>query len=487
MKCLTQRKNGYYYFRKVIPDDVRHHNSAREFLLSLKTKHEIEAIFKAKSLLELSNRLLISARETCSKIMYKNSNQSNSSDIILAFMANVSIGNMNIKLEGSLDEVTTAINNLSGNKAKNKSHELNDVVIPDSPFIFAYEDDFFKYMRSMNYSSKTIILYFQHFKELKFVLKDARLSDLKDKKFVSDFLKIIYQLPARYDRKSSLEEILNVGLSPRPYGSATGTVTAFKSYLNYLMFKNILEENPINATLIPKKKKSFDKTGYASFSLEDLKRIFSDDLLKYSRKYPERYWLQVLALFTGARLSELLQLQVTDVFFDTSVPYLSINVNGNKYVKNKSSIRDIPLHPKILALGFKDYVEKIKMCRWENLFYFMKQEGNLCNATSTSSALGLYLKKQCSDTSNSQRKVFHSYRHTFITELQRMQVPLEIRQSIAGHSSQCITIDVYGEKTRLETMLDYIKNVDFHIDIPKLPNTSLHVQMRKQRERKEKE
>ena len=91
-----------------------------------------------------------------------------------------------------------------------------------------------------------------------------------------------------------------------------------------------------------------------------------------------------------------------------------------------------------------------------------------------------YLLKLQIEPDNKRRKVFHSFRHTFITELQRINAPLEIRQSIAGHATGIITIDVYGEKSQLEKMYDWIKRIDYKIDIPILKNTVFHKRKRKE-------
>lgn len=61
-----------------------------------------------------------------------------------------------------------------------------------------------------------------------------------------------------------------------------------------------------------------------------------------------------------------------------------------------------------------------------------------------------------------------------------MNAPLEIRQSIAGHTTGVITIDVYGEKTQLEKMYEWIKKIDFGIEVPILENTVFHKRKRKE-------
>jgi hypothetical protein len=48
---------------------------------------------------------------------------------------------------------------------------------------------------------------------------------------------------------------------------------------------------------------------------KDLARIFNQELfLKWSKDYPSRFWLPLLALYTGCRLEEMASLYCDDVF-----------------------------------------------------------------------------------------------------------------------------------------------------------------------------
>jgi hypothetical protein len=65
---------------------------------------------------------------------------------------------------------------------------------------------------------------------------------------------------------------------------------------------------------------------------------------------------------TGARVNEIAQLLLSDVLADDGVYYLNLesdNESGKK-LKNANARRKIPLHSKLISLGFIDYVNALK-------------------------------------------------------------------------------------------------------------------------------
>lgn len=85
--------------------------------------------------------------------------------------------------------------------------------------------------------------------------------------------------------------------------------------------------NPASAVKV--KKPKVGRQSRQSFSIEDLNKIFQSPLYT-GGKIPKAgsgsaaLWLPILALFTGARLEELGQLQVGDVFETSGIPVLDI-------------------------------------------------------------------------------------------------------------------------------------------------------------------
>lgn len=77
---------------------------------------------------------------------------------------------------------------------------------------------------------------------------------------------------------------------------------------------------------------------------------------------------------TGARVNEIAQLLLSDVLAGDGVYYLNLesdNESGKK-LKNANARRKIPLHSKLISLGFIDYVNALKDAGYTRLFPELK-------------------------------------------------------------------------------------------------------------------
>ncbi|WP_404355799.1 DUF6538 domain-containing protein [Methylotuvimicrobium sp. KM1] len=84
-----------------------------------------------------------------------------------------------------------------------------------------------------------------------------------------------------------------------------------------------------------------------------------------------KFWLPVVGLFTGARVSEICQInpQKDVILDDSGVLYLSINNDGEgKSVKTAAGVRVVPVHSRLIELGFLDYVESVRKAGHTRLF-----------------------------------------------------------------------------------------------------------------------
>ena len=159
------------------------------------------------------------------------------------------------------------------------------------------------------------------------------------------------------------------------------------------------------------------------FTVQELSSIFRmiGDLPNRPRfmpkLYPMRYWVNLIALYQGMRLNEICQLYIDDIVMEEGLPCIRIRPDKSRLqkVKNKSSIRTIPIHSTLLKLGFLGYCEKV---RQEN---GRKDVGLFPPATALD---GGYQRKMQQFNSLihalpdvDKRKSIHSYRHNFDTEL----------------------------------------------------------------------
>ena len=94
--------------------------------------------------------------------------------------------------------------------------------------------------------------------------------------------------------------------------------------------------------------------GKQGFTGEQIKRIFA----ALEGETPDFQWIIRLLAYHGARSTEICQLKCADVVTLSGVPVIRIH-DQHGSVKNRQSVRDIPIHPKCSALvGFAAKVAK---------------------------------------------------------------------------------------------------------------------------------
>jgi integrase len=107
-----------------------------------------------------------------------------------------------------------------------------------------------------------------------------------------------------------------------------------------------------------------------AFTTDELNRIFSQPLFAGCSEgvspqglqkpgsvqiRDDRFWIPLVLLFTGARPSEIAGLESADVVVDHEVPHFLIRPNGTRGIKNPKSKRMVPVHEKLIRMGFLEF------------------------------------------------------------------------------------------------------------------------------------
>ncbi len=157
------------------------------------------------------------------------------------------------------------------------------------------------------------------------------------------------------------------------------------------------------------------------WSEEELNTLFSQPLFAL-KELPRNkkaggwaaYWVPLIAVFSGARVSEICQLTTDDIDTNTSHPTIKIRSRSeDQRLKTINAERDIPIHPQLIELGFLNYVEQIKKgpvanSLWPDLPKRSERSGGYF-----SQWFGEFLKT----LPLSDEVDFHSFRHTVRTQL----------------------------------------------------------------------
>ncbi|HRP25453.1 MAG TPA: site-specific integrase, partial [Promineifilum sp.] len=229
--------------------------------------------------------------------------------------------------------------------------------------------------------------------------------------------------------KRSIDQGFPKGGSPR---NRDKRLTRAGAVLRWAKKKRLINDDFAELFRYPGK---IEQNSYAAFDACDLKALFESESYKNGTfKTPSEYWLPILALHTGARLNELCQLSVTDIGTHDGVETISILAREEgKRLKNKASERIIPIHSKLIELGFLDYVRTIKAGR---LFPELPEDparpGNF-GAKATEQFTAYRRKCGVGALSGKGNKSIHSFRSTFISALRKAGVPKDRRTRLAGH------------------------------------------------------
>ena len=99
---------------------------------------------------------------------------------------------------------------------------------------------------------------------------------------------------------------------------------------------------------------------YANEEIQAIKELVSKD------ENIEINFITLVATYQGMRLKEITQLKKEDIITTNNIPCISINTNEDKTTKTIKSIRTIPIHPKLIELGFLNYVNSRATCKFKS-------------------------------------------------------------------------------------------------------------------------
>ncbi|PPD35833.1 MAG: hypothetical protein CTY19_01955 [Methylomonas sp.] len=182
---------------------------------------------------------------------------------------------------------------------------------------------------------------------------------------------------------------------------------------------------------------------------DEIKLLFTHSLMrKYAADASKAHycWLPLIGLFTGARINEVCQLNpFTDIQQDqaTSIWYFHFTDENeaadgvSKSIKTNSSHRIVPIHSKLIALGFLDYVERIKGQNDKHLFPAWKPNHGKASARVSKWFIRYLGKIGLRDkTEGARLSGFHCFRHTFITY--GIQHKIAGTFAITGHETDVV-------------------------------------------------
>ncbi|EHY3778260.1 site-specific integrase [Escherichia coli] len=231
-------------------------------------------------------------------------------------------------------------------------------------------------------------------------------------------------------------------------------LTKAKMCLDYGLINGQLEgRNPIERMKLTK---DIDSKRRA-FTDEELERL----LVRVESEYQftrhtahttseARRWASLVSVVTGARSAEVCHLTKRDIVtLDNGLTCIDINEDGDgKSVKNKHSVRLVPLTDGACGLDLKSFLEWVDM---------QPDEGPLFGMTPSAYSSWFNSRVLTEALPDAENVSLHSLRHWLATRMKERGVNLVDAQGILGHSSQSITYDLYGKGHAVGRLAEVLK------------------------------
>ena len=264
---------------------------------------------------------------------------------------------------------------------------------------------------------------------------------------------LLIGLPSNYSklpltRGLSLRDAVEVGrehsLPTVMPATLNGYVTKLSAILKLAVTEEWIPSNPatdlkVKDPVSPRKKRN-------PFAVVQLTKLFSAEPWESNDRQPKgrpaRFWLPLLALYTGARVGELAQLRVIDVVTRYNIVCIDISATETTQIKNQNSERIIPVHSELVRLGFLEFVQAARDNGQDRLFPQELRDGLGHYGRGVSD----WFARLLTTLGMTDKKLtFHSFRHNFEDALREADLHgTPLGAYITGRASGG-TEKIYGE------------------------------------------
>lgn len=275
----------------------------------------------------------------------------------------------------------------------------------------------------------------------------------KARLYVARFVEVIGDLKPREVTRAHAVRFRDV-LHQR--GTTSASVDAHLAKLNALfnvaLGENLVDHNPFQRVRAHKEVKKHSE-GRQGFDGGQIKRI----LVALKGETDDFAWAVRLLIYHGARSGEIAQLKVSDVSKLHGIDVIRIHDRHGR-VKNKFSVRDVPIHPK--CAGIVAYARAVEKEHGPEAWIFQSfeaQKQGRAHKFQIYFGRG-FLRSKLKITESCY--TLHSLRHSFRTACREASVPEAVSRALMGHSMGGGEHGAYGTGPSMKLRKEWIANVD---------------------------
>lgn len=254
------------------------------------------------------------------------------------------------------------------------------------------------------------------------------------------FLKLTPDKVKLMHLKKFVEWLNEKGVSPR---TQARTISGIKSYFKYLLIEDEINSDPTSLLESPKVGRKLPDV----LSIEEIDSLINAVDLEKPEGQRNKAMLETL-YSCGLRVSELVNLKITNLFFDQGFIKVEGKADKERLVPvSKNAIEEITKY-------LKSYRKNLKISRDSENVLFLNRRGK-----KLSRVMIFTIIKNLAEKIGLDKKISpHTFRHSFATHLINGGADLRAVQEMLGHES-ILTTEIYTHLDR-----DYLRSTihQFH-------------------------
>ena len=276
---------------------------------------------------------------------------------------------------------------------------------------------------------------------------ERALSENSIDSYVRDLLKLVNYIetysedstPNTINKTQIQQFIYEVSkvISPR---TQARIISGLRSFFDYLVFEGYREDNPLDLIQSPKIGRKLPDV----LSNDEITEIIKSIDLSHPQGERNKTILETI-YGCGLRVSELINLKVSDLFFEEG--FIKVTGKGDK-------VRFVPVHPytqKLISSYISHIRSHITPSKEDSDIVFLNRRGKKL----TRQMIFIILKDLCAKVNIQKNVSPHTLRHSFATYLLKEGVDLRAIQQLLGHESITTTeIYVHLDNSYLQNVVE---------------------------------
>lgn len=237
--------------------------------------------------------------------------------------------------------------------------------------------------------------------------------------------------PIKIDKEIVQQFVYEIAKEVNPRTQAR-IISGLKGFFNYLVFEDYREDNPMDLIETPKIGRKLPDT----LSEDEINQLIA--AIDLSKPEGERNRAILETLYgCGLRVSELINLKLSDLYFDED--FILVTGKGNKQ-------RFVPIsevNKKYINIYWKEIRTHLTIKKEHEDFVFLNRRGKQLTR-----AMIFTIVKQLAEEIGLKKNISpHTFRHSFATHLLENGADLRAIQQMLGHES-ITTTEVYMHVNR---------------------------------------